>query len=122
LAEKTVLVVDDDESMVRAISIKLRTEGYKVIAALDAMQAIMMTHNKHPDAIIMDIRLPAGSGLDVMERLHNSIKTSGIPIIVITGSDLEEDRRRAEELKAYRFFKKPFETEELIMALKEALP
>jgi CheY-like chemotaxis protein len=121
LAQKSILVVDDDENLVRALSIRLRAMGYEVFAAMDGMQAVMMTHRKEPDLIILDIRMPGGSGLSVMDKLRGSIKTRHIPVIVETAFDDEETKQKVKELGAFKYFRKPFETDDLLKAIEEAL-
>lgn len=122
MADKTILVVDDDEAMVRTLSIGLKTSGYKVFVAMDGMQAVMMSYNRKPDLLVLDIRMPAGGGFNVMEKLRGSIKTSKVPVIVISAEATDENRQKADELGAVRFFEKPFDIHELLEAIKEALP
>lgn len=121
MPEKTVLVVDDDENIMRALSIRLKAAGYKVSGAMDGTQAVMVAHKVEPDIIVLDIRMPAGSGFTVMERLRQSIDTATIPIIVLTASDETETRRQAEEMGAFRYFNKPYDIDKLLVAIKEAL-
>jgi CheY-like chemotaxis protein len=121
LAGKTILVVDDDENLVRALSIRLKAAGYDVVAAMDGMQAVMMTHRRDPDLLILDIRMPGGSGITVMDKLQGSIKTRRIPVIVASAFDDDETKQKVQELGAFKFFRKPFETDDLLKAIEEAL-
>lgn len=120
VADKAVLVVDDDENLLRALSIRLKAARYSVFAAMDGMQAVMMTHKREPDLVILDIRMPGGSGITVMDKLRSSIKTRSIPVIVVTAFDDEETKEKVRELGAFRFFRKPFDTDELLKAVDEA--
>lgn len=121
MAGKTILVVDDDENLVRALSIRLKAAGYDVVAAMDGMQAVMMTHRRDPDLLILDIRMPGGSGITVMDKLQGSIKTRRIPVIVASAFDDDETKQKVQELGAFKFFRKPFETDDLLKAIEEAL-
>lgn len=121
MAGKTILVVDDDEDLVRALSIRLKAAGYDVVAAMDGMQAVMMTHRRDPDLLILDIRMPGGSGITVMDKLQGSIKTRRIPVIVASAFDDDETKQKVQELGAFKFFRKPFETDDLLKAIEEAL-
>ena len=98
MAGKTILVVDDDENLVRALSIRLKAAGYDVVAAMDGMQAVMMTHRRDPDLLILDIRMPGGSGITVMDKLQGSIKTRRIPVIVASAFDDDETKQKVQEL------------------------
>jgi two-component system KDP operon response regulator KdpE len=77
--DKTVLVVDDDEDLVRSLGIRLKQKGYKVFAAQDVNQAVMLTHKRRPDLLILDIGMPAGSGFTAMHNLSLSTHTQFIP-------------------------------------------
>lgn len=120
MPEKVVLVVDDDENLLRALSMRLKAGGYTVFAAMDGMQAVMMSHKREPDLIILDIRMPGGSGITVMDKLRSSIKTRSIPVIVVTAFDDDETKQKVSELGAFRYFRKPFDTNELMKAVEEA--
>jgi len=121
MPDKTVLVVDDDESMVRALTIKLKDAGYNVVVAMDGLQAVMQAQKREPDLVLLDVRMPAGGGFNVMDRLQHSIKTRGIPIIIMTALEHDEVQQKARNLGAVEFFKKPFDTAKLLEAVNRAL-
>jgi CheY-like chemotaxis protein len=121
MPDKTVLIVDDDESMVRALSIRLRDSGYKVLAACDGMQAFAQAQRHQPDLILLDIRMPAGGGFGALERLNHSIRTMCIPVIIITALEEEGLREKAESFGANDFFKKPFDNGELLEAVNRGV-
>lgn len=119
---KTVLVVDDDESMVRALSIKLRDSGYTVFVAMDALQAVMQAQKRDPDLVILDVRMPAGGGMSVMDKLSHSIRTRRIPVIMMTALEDPEIQEQAKSFGVLaQFFKKPFDTELMLEAVAKAL-
>jgi two-component system, response regulator, stage 0 sporulation protein F len=118
----TILIVDDEPNLLRAMNVRLKAAGYKVIAAMDGMQAVMMTHKHNPDLVILDIRMPGGSGLTVLEKLKASLKTRRIPVIVASAFSDEDIMDKARLLGAAKFFRKPFEIDDLLKAIEEALP
>jgi DNA-binding response OmpR family regulator len=118
---KIVLVVDDDEDLLKSLGIRLGKAGYKVLAAMDALQAVMMAHKHTPDLLVLDISMPAGSGITVMDRLSMSSNTKLIPIIILTASDDKTIQEQAEERGALHYFVKPYDFEELIAAINNAL-
>jgi len=118
---KTILVVDDDEDLVRSLGIRLRRKGYEVYTAMDGNQAVMQAHKHQPDLVILDIMMPAGSGFKVMDKLSISTHTMGTPVIVLTAFDSEETRVQAKALGAFRYFVKPFNFDVLLFAVSEAL-
>ncbi len=116
---KRVLVVDDDRDIVGLLTDLLDTQGYEVVVAFDALQAIQFAHRDVPDIIVLDLVMPAGGGFKTLERLKTSAMTSKIPIIILTGRGTEVDRKRALELKADDFIMKPFDAERFLQRIKE---
>jgi DNA-binding response OmpR family regulator len=84
--KKKILVVDDERDIVKVLVIRLQSSGYEVITAFDGAQGVFMAHKEKPDLVILDIRMPAGDGFSVAERLKRSSHTWTIPIIFLTGS------------------------------------
>jgi CheY-like chemotaxis protein len=121
MAEKRVLVVDDDPAMAVLCSRLLQKAGYATIIARDAGQAVLVAHREQPALIVTDLMMPAGGGVSVLERLAISTKTSGIPIVVLTGSGDAELERRASEAGALRILKKPVEPTSLLDAVRDAI-
>ena len=116
-----ILVADDSRVQVFLVKTALEQKGFQVIAAMDAMQAGMAALRNLPDAIILDINMPGGSGLDVLKRLRMSTKTQLIPVIVVSGSIDEQVRQVAEELGVNTFLPKPVDTDQLCRSLAELL-
>lgn len=121
MAEKSILIVDDDESLVRALAIKLRDAGYKVLAAWDAAQGVSQSQRHVPDLILLDIRMPEGGGFNVLDQLGHSMKTMDIPIIVVTALEDQEIREQAMAYGAVDFFRKPLDVARLLQVIDKAL-
>lgn len=117
-----ILVVDDDRVLSHLVSSLLRGKGHKVQPAFDAIQAMMLAmRSPVPDAIVLDINMPGGSGEDTLRKLKMSTKTSQIPVIVLSGSIDDEGRQRVRSLGAEAALAKPLVPEELYAALEAAL-
>ena len=119
--KKKILIVDDERDIVKVLMIRLQSGGYEVIAAFDGAQGVFMAHKEKPDLIILDIRMPAGDGFSVAERLKRSSHTWTIPVIFLTGSPEKDAEGRAMDLGARFYIKKPYDPEELLDAVKRAL-
>jgi DNA-binding response OmpR family regulator len=119
--KKKVLIVDDERDIVKAVMIRLQANGYDVVTAFDGAQGVFMAHKEKPDLIILDIRMPAGDGFSVADRLKRSMNTFSIPIIFLTGSPEKNSEERAMELGARFYIKKPYDAEELLDAVKRAI-
>src|SRR5512141_962470 len=100
---------------------RLTKAGYKVVVVYDAMQAIMTALRTPPDAILLDVSMPGGTGLQVLRQLKNSVKTNMVPIIVISGSLEPGMAARVKSLGADEFMTKPPDVERVLAILKARL-
>jgi len=119
--KKKILIVDDERDIVKALMIRLQAAGYEVAAAFDGAQGVFVAHKEKPDLIILDIRMPAGNGFSVAQRLKRSTHTFTIPVIFLTGSPEKNAEEKAMALGARFYVKKPYDPEELLDAIKRAL-
>jgi CheY-like chemotaxis protein len=87
MSSGTILIADDDRVFTELISSKLRDKGFQVLMAFDAMQAVMIANKSVPDAILLDVKMPGGTGLEAIRQLKISNKTSSIPIIAVSAVD-----------------------------------
>ncbi|MFH1379953.1 MAG: response regulator [bacterium] len=111
-----ILIVDDHLPTVELIKVNLEKHGHTVSAAFDGAQAVRTAHKEMPRLIILDILLPAGSGIWVLDRLRLSTETALIPIIIMSGHTREELRRKIPdfEKKMKEFSILFFETKPII--------
>jgi DNA-binding response OmpR family regulator len=118
---RKILIVDDERDIVKALTIRLQSKGYNTVVAFDGAQGVFMAHKEKPSLILLDIRMPAGDGFSVAEKLKESKRTSRIPSIFITGSPEKDAEEKARDLGARYFIKKPYDAEELLDAVRRAL-
>ena len=121
MREKKILIVDDDQDLLRGMKIRLRANGYQVVVAVDALSAISVARKERPDLIILDLGLPCGDGFKVMERLSNIMPVAHIPIIILSARDPASSEKLSLEAGAEAFFQKPVDNEVLLQAIKNAL-
>ena len=121
MTEYRILIAEDDPVMASTLTGALKSRGYGVVLARDAMQAVMFAVQQQPNAILLDVNMPAGTGLGALTRLQASARTSSIPVLVVSGStDLTLPATvRAEGAKG--FFKKPVDLDALCARLEELL-
>jgi DNA-binding response OmpR family regulator len=117
----TILVADDDHLMTLLLSNRLKQAGYGTLVAHDAMQAVMIAMRTQPDAILLDINMPGGTGMQVLHRLKNSVKTSLIPIIVVSASIDSAMVAAAKSAGADEYFSKPPDMDRLLSTLEGLL-
>ncbi|MGA2778259.1 MAG: response regulator [Steroidobacteraceae bacterium] len=118
---KTVLMVEDDPKIAMAFGIRLKSMGYSVITASDAVTAVSQVRKSKPDVVVLDISLPGGDGFLVAERIARLVESAATPIIFITASQRPDLRERAMNLGAVAFLRKPFQATELADAIESAL-
>jgi DNA-binding response OmpR family regulator len=117
----TILVADDDKVHVHLLTNLLRKRGFSVSVAYDGLQAWSTALRGQPDAIILDIHMPAGTGFEVLRKLKTSTKTSQIPVIVLSGSVNADEVVTIETLGADRFLRKPADIDQLFEAVGRLL-
>jgi CheY-like chemotaxis protein len=118
---KTVLLVDDDNTVLLGTGVRLKSMGYKVYTAKDAVSAVSAVVKNNPDVVVLDISLPAGDGFLVTNRLQKMVGSAATPIIFITASANPLLRERAMKLGAAAFLQKPFDATTLADAIETAL-
>jgi DNA-binding response OmpR family regulator len=117
---KKILIVDDEPSVVRLMSKRLKDNGYETIGTHYGHDAIKIAKEKIPDLILLDWDLPPGGGISVFKILKVTLLTTRIPIIFITGSG-EKVKKRILELGADGYFQKPFNFVELKEKIEELI-
>ncbi|MBA4070359.1 MAG: hypothetical protein C0497_00755 [Gemmatimonas sp.] len=117
----TVLLADDDKVQTMMLSSQLRARGYSVAAAFDATYAFMVAMKSPPDAVVLDIMMPGGTGRAVLERLKGSSKTIQIPVVVLSSIADPKVVGEVMALGAAEYLHKPVDVEALDAALRRAL-
>jgi two-component system KDP operon response regulator KdpE len=116
--DRRILVVDDEERMVRFIRLNLEHDGFQVVEALRGTQAIDRLRSGLPDLVLLDVMLPDIDGFDVLRMIR---EVSTVPVIMLTAKGEEEDRIRGLELGADDYITKPFSPRELVSRVKAVL-
>jgi len=116
-----VLIVEDDLDFLQILERRFQDHNFEVISALDTFQAIQVAHDKKPDIIILDLKLPGGGGLTALQNLRLSAHTKDIPVVISTASDDNALKEAVSQKTVSAYFEKPYETEDLIEKIKEIL-
>src|SRR3984885_11359677 len=122
-AQRTVLVVDDEKNIRRTLQLVLEGEGYRVLGAENASQAleILASPDTPVDLAILDVKLPDMSGLDALAKIRSDEATRDLPIIVISGHATVNDAVQAIKLGASDFFEKPLARERVLVSVRNVL-
>jgi len=116
---KRVLLVDDEPDLIRGARLWLRSVGYQTCEAHDGEQAVAAAAEEHPDAIILDVRMPRKNGLAVLAELKQREDTKRIPIVMLSASLV--DQQRALDAGAKFFLSKPYAGKTLLAAVDAAV-
>ena len=111
---KTILIVEDDKYILKALTIRFASKGYKVITAMDAACGTIKSIKNQPDLMILDICMPGGDGFDIAERVRLNAETQRTPIIFITANNDYTMMEKAMRYDAADFFHKPYVSSDLI--------
>ena len=127
---KKILIVDDSRLILKALSMKLNSNGYHALTALDGGEAISTVRRERPDLILLDLSFPpdvahgggvAWDGLLIMDWLRRMEEGKNIPIIIVTGGEPEKFKDRCLGAGAVAFFHKPIDHDELLSVIRQVL-
>lgn len=113
-----ILVVEDDKAISEFVKLELEHEGFGVCVSSDGRDALVQFEKYAPDAVLLDVMLPALSGLEVLRRIR---KASSVPVILVTARGETYDKVNGLDAGADDYIAKPFEIEELLARLRAVL-
>ena len=116
--DRRILIVDDEERMVRFIRLNLEHDGFQVLEAFNGTQAINKIRSNLPDLVLLDVMMPDMDGFEVLRIIR---EVSRVPVIMLTAKGEEEDRVRGLEMGADDYITKPFSPRELVSRVRAVL-
>ena len=120
---KKILIIDDEELIIKSFSRLLEKSGYSVFTAKNGQDAIVMFEEDSFDLILADIRMPGINGVETVKRIYEAMSKKGVkqaPAIFITGYADEANEKGAKRLNPVAYMYKPFDVKELFDKIKEA--
>ncbi len=117
--KERILIIEDDEAIVKVLRRGLAYEGYQVDAALDGETGLVLAHENHPDLVVLDLMLPGMDGLEVCQRLRAG--SGNQLILMLTAKDTISDRIHGLDSGADDYMVKPFELDELLAHVRALL-
>ncbi len=117
----TILVVEDNEKNMKLLRDVLGFKGHTVLEAVDGETGVAMGKEHLPDLVLMDIQLPGINGVEALRRLRADAATAGIPVIAVTASVMDQDRRQIIEAGFDAFVSKPINLKDFMGAVDAAL-
>lgn len=121
MAEKKVLVVDDEIHIVHVVSIKLRNNGFQVITAENGADAFTLACDQKPDIIVTDFQMPVMNGMELVQKLRQNETTKDIPLIMLTARSFVIEDEQKQQLQISECLSKPFSPRELLRSIEDVL-
>jgi len=118
---KKILIVEDEESLLKLESILLTSKGYEVRGVANGKAALDAIAEEAPDLVLLDIMLPEIDGFEVCRRIKENPETSAIPVIMLTAKKSREDMARGESVGADWYITKPFKSAMVIETIQRFL-
>ena len=115
----TILVVEDSFTNLKLVEALLKRQGFNVLAASNAQEALAILKHAHPELILLDLQLPDMDGLQLARLLKKDADTKNIKIIALTASSQPKDKESARESGCDEYITKPFDTRELLEAISK---
>ncbi len=116
-----ILIVDDEDSILTVLDVRLRAAGYQVIKALNGEEALKEVSREKPDLILMDVNMPKMNGIEATRALRSQLATASIPIIMLTALKEKEDELSGLDAGADDYITKPYDKDKLLARIKMLL-
>ncbi len=113
-----VLLVDDEEEFVKALSERLQMRDLNSELALDGEQAMQIVQDQEPDVMVLDLKMPGIDGMEVLRRVRKAYPQ--VQVIMLTGHGTDKDAEEAERLGAFAYLQKPVNLDLLVKTMKQA--
>ena len=121
---KNILIIDDEELIIRSLRKLLEKEGYSVFIAKNGQDAVIMAEEENFDLIVADIRMPGMNGVEAVQSIYQGLDKRNLnrmPVIFITGYADVEIKKKAQTLKPIAYIYKPFDISELVDKVRDIL-
>jgi twitching motility two-component system response regulator PilG len=119
--QKKILIVEDEESLLKLESILLTTKGFHVQGVTTGLAALKAVAESPPDLVLLDIMLPEMDGFEVCQQIKESPQTRHIPVILLTAKKSPEDMARGKQVGADQYITKPFKSSMVIASIERLL-
>ncbi|WHY96699.1 response regulator transcription factor [Peribacillus simplex] len=119
MSEESILIVEDEEKILRLLELELEIEGYQIGKAMDGNEALEAYRSGKWDLILLDVMLPGISGIELLRKIR--MKNNSTPVILLTAKGSVEDKVSGLDLGANDYITKPFQIEELLARIRAVL-
>ncbi|HYU90803.1 MAG TPA: response regulator [Gemmatimonadales bacterium] len=120
-AAPKILVIDDDRTFTTMAASLLHAAGYRTVVAFDAMQGFMFAGREAPALVLLDLSMPAGGGMQLLDKLRHSSKTQNVPVIIVTATAARGLEAEVKAKGAAAVVIKPVDPKALVELVKQVL-
>lgn len=119
---KTIMTVDDSNSVRQMVALTLRQQGFDIVEAVDGLDALQKIKNQPVDMLITDLNMPNCDGISLIEQVRAMASFKFLPILFLTTESSDEKKQKAKACGATGWIVKPFKPEQLVQVVKKVLP
>ena len=116
-----ILIVEDNDKNMKLVRDVLQVKGYTTLEAITGEEGVRLAQERHPDLVLMDIQLPGIDGIEALRQLRSDQRTSDIPVIAVTASVMQQDRKHIMDAGFEAYVGKPLNIKEFLAAVADAL-
>lgn len=121
MADKKIVVIDDEKDIIQLLSLELKAAGYEVVTACDGEAGLALIRAQRPDLVLLDLMMPKKDGFEVLEALRRDAVTRNIPVFLLTAKSSDHDIERGLQLGIEDYIVKPFHGELLVKRIGRLL-
>ncbi|KRS11997.1 MULTISPECIES: response regulator transcription factor [Roseovarius] len=119
---KTVLLIEDEQNIIEAVSFILSRDGWEVKTHANGQNAMEAVRAREPDVVILDVMLPGKSGFDILSEIRAEAQFASLPVLMLSARGQAKDLEMAERAGANRYMTKPFSNAEVLDAVRALVP
>lgn len=118
MAQKKILIIDDEKDLIETLTLRLETYGYKVISAPDGVMGLKLLQSERPDLVLLDVMMPKMDGYAVCRSIKNDPLYANTKVLMLSAKALSEDKRKGEEAGCDYYVTKPFDGKDLVKLIE----
>ena len=119
---RTVLLIEDEQNIIEAVSFILSRDGWEVKTHANGQNAMEAVRARQPDVVILDVMLPGKSGFDILKEIRADTALEGLPVLMLSARGQAKDLEQAERAGANRYMTKPFSNADVLDAVRALVP
>ncbi len=121
MTAQKILIADDEIHIIHVVAIKLRNNGYEVVAAGNGAEAYELACREKPDIVVTDYQMPLMTGIELIEKLRANEQTKDIPVVLLTARSFAISQEQQQSLRVSDCLSKPFSPKELLKTIQDIL-